>query len=138
MQCDPVCSNYSPCVASCPPDTCDNLMDPLKTERLCNSETCVEGCKLKECPIGSVYSNSSYLECVPKSSCKPLCLMENGIVYYEGDVMASDACHSCICSRGSKICSGVPCTIAAVSYFFKSIFSRFLSTYIYIYIIKKI
>lgn len=111
MQCDPTCSNYSPCVTSCPPDTCDNFMNPLKTQRLCNLETCVEGCKLKGCPEGSVYVNSSYSECVPITACNPVCLIENGVTYYEGDLMASDTCHTCKCSRGKKICTGVPCSI---------------------------
>lgn len=86
-------------------------MHPMKNQRLCNSAVCVEGCKLKECPEGSVYSNTSYNECVPKNLCKPICLEENGVTYYEGDVMASDACHSCKCSRGSRVCSGIPCAI---------------------------
>ena len=109
MQCDPTCSNYHPCIASCPPDTCENLMHPLKNQRLCNMETCVEGCKLKDCPEGTVYSNSSYGECISKAACKPICMVENGKTYFEGDLMVSDACHSCKCSRGSKVCSGVPC-----------------------------
>jgi von Willebrand factor len=109
MQCDPTCSNYHPCISSCPVDTCDNLMHPQKNERLCNTDVCVEGCKLKECPDGTVYKNSSYSECVPKSVCKPVCLEDNGITYYEGDVMASDSCHSCKCTRGSKVCTGIPC-----------------------------
>lgn len=109
MQCDPTCSNYHPCISACPPDTCENLMHPLKSERLCNGDVCVEGCKLKECPVGHVYSNGSYSECVPKVSCKPICLQENGVTYFDGDVMASDACHTCKCTRGSKVCSGLPC-----------------------------
>lgn len=111
MQCDPTCSNYHACISSCPPDTCDNLMSPLKTQQLCNSETCVEGCKVKDCPEGSVFRNDSYSECVPKSACKPICMVEGGVTYFEGDVMVSDACHTCKCSRGSKVCSGVPCSI---------------------------
>lgn len=111
MQCDPTCSNYHPCISPCPADTCDNLMHQSKSERLCNSDVCVEGCKLKDCPEGSVYANNSYSECVPKSVCKPICLEENGITYYENDVMASDSCHSCKCTRGSKVCTGVPCSI---------------------------
>jgi von Willebrand factor len=109
MQCDPECSNYSPCIESCPVETCDNMMHPLKNERLCSTDNCVEGCKLKGCPIGSVYKNDSHAECVPKSICKPICLQENGITYYDGDEMASDACHTCKCTRGSKVCVGIPC-----------------------------
>lgn len=113
MQCDAECSGYSPCVSACPLDSCDNLMDPQKQARLCNTETCVEGCKRRECPAGSVYSNTSYVECVPKTLCKPICLVESGIVYYEGDVMTNDSCHICKCSRGSRICSGEPCAMAS-------------------------
>lgn len=109
MQCDPTCSNYYPCIPSCPPDTCDNLMHPLRNQRLCKDDVCVEGCKIKECPDGTVYNNGSYIDCVPKSTCKPICLVENGVTYYEGDIMISDACHSCTCTRGSKVCSGKPC-----------------------------
>lgn len=111
MQCDPTCSNYQPCISPCPTDNCDNLMQPQRNERLCNSDVCVEGCKLKDCPAGQVYSNSSYMECVPKSACKPICLEELGVAYYEGDVMSSDACHTCKCTRGSKVCTGLPCSI---------------------------
>lgn len=111
MQCDPLCSNYNACIEPCPVETCDNMMHPLKHERLCKTEMCVEGCKLKECPNGLVYRNDSFLDCVPKATCKPICLQENGITYYEGDVMTSDSCHSCTCTRGSKVCSGIPCTL---------------------------
>jgi von Willebrand factor len=111
MQCDPTCSNYSPCVSACPPDTCDNLMHPMRSQRLCASDGCVEGCKLNECPEGSVYDNSSYMSCVAKSLCKPVCLVDNDKTYYEGDVMTSDACHTCKCTRGSKTCSGEPCSV---------------------------
>lgn len=119
MQCDPECSSYSPCISTCPPDSCDNMMDQMKQQRLCNSETCVEGCKLRGCPEGSIYSNTTYMECVPKTSCRPICLVEDGTVYYEGDVMTTDPCHICKCSRGSRICSGSPCAsgIADVSAF---------------------
>lgn len=109
MQCDPACSNYNPCIDACPTETCDNLMHPLNHERLCKSEMCVEGCKLKECPDGMVYHNDSYVDCVPKATCKPICLQQNGITYYEGDILSSDACHTCKCTHGSKVCSGVPC-----------------------------
>lgn len=71
---------------------------------------CVEGCKLKECPEGLVYRNDTFMDCVPKATCKPICLQENGITYYEGDIMTFDSCHSCTCTRGSKVCSGIPCT----------------------------
>lgn len=111
MQCDPTCSNYNPCIPSCPADTCDNLMHPSKNERLCNADVCVEGCKLKGCPEGSVYANKSFSECVPKSLCKPVCLIDSGVTYYEGDIMQSDACHSCKCTRGGKLCTGLPCAI---------------------------
>lgn len=109
MQCDPTCSNYNPCIDSCPVDTCDNLMHPLNHERLCKSEMCVEGCKLKECPENMVYQNDSHVDCVPKATCRPICLHQNGITFYEGDVISSDVCHTCKCARGSQVCSGVPC-----------------------------
>lgn len=43
MQCDPHCSNYDACVPSCPVETCDNILDQGKDQRMCNEDTCVEG-----------------------------------------------------------------------------------------------
>lgn len=116
MQCDPTCSNYNPCVPSCPQETCDNLMHPSKSERLCNSDVCVEGCLLKGCPTGSIYKNDSFSECVPKSECKPICLQVNGITYLEGDIMTIDSCHTCKCTRGKSVCTGLPCEESSSPY----------------------
>jgi hypothetical protein len=85
------------------------MMHPLKNERLCANDNCIEGCKLKECPNGMVYRNESHIDCVPKSICKPICLQHNGITYYEGDIISMDACHTCKCTRGAKICTGTSC-----------------------------
>lgn len=109
MQCDPTCSNYNPCIEACPVETCDNMMHPLKQERLCKSDNCIEGCKLRECPTGTVYKNDSYTDCVPKSICKPVCMVVDGVTYYEGDVLESDGCYTCKCSRGAEVCTGSPC-----------------------------
>lgn len=86
MQCDERCSNYSPCISTCPLETCDNLLTQNKLTKSCSEDTCVEGCSFKLCPPGYVYSNSSHLECVPRSTCKPICLEENGVTYYEGTI----------------------------------------------------
>lgn len=109
MQCDERCSRYSPCISTCPIETCDNLLINDKLSKTCGEDTCVEGCAPKPCSPGFIYSNSSYLDCVPRNTCKPVCLEENGVVYYEGDLMEEDECHSCYCSREEKFCKGQPC-----------------------------
>lgn len=114
MQCDPHCSEYSACIPSCPLDTCDNTLDQAKDQRLCNEDTCVEGCKLKPCPEGEIYKNDSYIECVPKSVCKPICLQIDGKPYYEGDVTKSDNCQTCHCSKGKQVCIGIPCAPTSI------------------------
>lgn len=78
---------------------------------MCLEDTCVEGCQLKPCPENQIYTNDSYTECVAKSICKPECLKINDIVYNEGDIIRSDACHTCRCTRGKEVCSGEPCSI---------------------------
>lgn len=82
---------------------------------MCKEDTCIEGCEISKCQEGYVYSNNSYLECVPKSTCRPVCMMENDKTYFEGDIISSDKCHSCVCSRGKKVCTGVPCVTTNVS-----------------------
>lgn len=109
MQCDSHCSEYKACVPPCAVDTCDNMLTQGKDQQLCNSDSCVEGCLIKPCPIGQIYRNDSFAECVPKSVCRPICLQQNGVDYYEGDVVRSDKCHTCHCSKGKEICSGTPC-----------------------------
>lgn len=117
MQCDPHCSEYNQCIPSCPVETCDNLLDQGKDQRMCNDDTCVEGnnlvmsfslkllifffegCKIKPCPEGQIYLNNTFIECVPKSICKHVCLERDGITYYEGDLMDGDDCSTCHCSR---------------------------------------
>lgn len=114
MQCDPHCSEYKPCISACGVETCDNLLHHGKDSKLCSEDTCVEGCHIKPCPEGQIYSNSSFLECVPKSVCRPPCMHVNGIDYYEGDVTFSDNCQTCHCSKGKEICIGVPCTATSI------------------------
>ncbi|GLH02043.1 Hemocytin [Gryllus bimaculatus] len=110
MQCDEKCSSYSPCIETCPKTTCENQFIVKGLSQLCKEDTCVEGCELKPCPPGQVYYNKTALECVPIASCKTVCIEENGIIYYEGDLMEQDECHSCYCSRHKKSCKGTPCT----------------------------
>ncbi|XP_046603352.1 hemocytin isoform X1 [Neodiprion virginianus] len=109
MQCDEDCSTYSPCVSTCPRETCDNIFILGDNSHLCSLDSCVEGCLPKPCPEGKIYQNSSYSECVPKASCKPVCMVIDGVTYYEGDQIESDDCHSCYCSRSKKTCQGQPC-----------------------------
>ncbi|KAJ3643777.1 hypothetical protein Zmor_026489 [Zophobas morio] len=114
MQCDERCSNYSPCVSTCPTETCDNLLVGQKS-KTCNEDSCIEGCVPKPCAPGQIYLNSSFLECVPRNICRPVCLEINGVTYYEGDLIEGDDCYSCYCSRGEKICKGQSCTTQHVT-----------------------
>jgi len=112
LQCDERCSIYSPCVSTCPHETCDNLMTVKYGTHLCAEDTCVEGCQFKPCPKGQVYWNASYTECTAKSTCtKPFCAEIEGIMYYEGDRVSGDDCQTCFCSRGKVTCKGEPCSI---------------------------
>ncbi|XP_044578140.1 hemocytin isoform X1 [Cotesia glomerata] len=113
MQCDESCSSYSPCLSTCPQETCDSLTF-TNVSKLCVQDTCVEGCLTKSCPEGEVYRNSTLKECVPKALCKPLCLEIEGVIYYEGDKVSSDACQTCFCSRGKIICNGAPCVSSSI------------------------
>ncbi|XP_068082174.1 hemocytin [Anabrus simplex] len=110
IQCDEKCSNYQPCVKTCPVETCDNHLKFKSLTHLCKEETCVEGCEIKPCPPGQVYYNNSATECVPVASCKPLCLQFDNVTYYEGDLVKKDDCHSCYCSHNKVTCIGTPCT----------------------------
>lgn len=111
LQCDEKCSTYSPCVSTCPRETCDNSMTVRDSSHLCTEDTCVEGCQFQSCSEGQVYRNASYTECIPKSMCaKPSCIELDGVIYYEGDRISGDDCHSCFCSRGKVICKGEACT----------------------------
>lgn len=109
MQCDAHCSEYQPCISACEIETCENLMQQGNDQKLCHEDTCVEGCQLKTCPVGQIYTNSSYTECVPRSVCRPVCFTKNGTDFYEGDITKSDDCQTCHCSKGKEICLGVPC-----------------------------
>lgn len=114
MQCDEHCTSYSPCISTCPIETCDNLLIQNQLSKLCSEDTCIEGCQPKSCPTGYVYLNSSLTECVPRNSCKVFCMEKNGKTYYEGDLVEEDECHSCFCSRGKKTCQGQPCSTVMV------------------------
>ena len=48
IQCDEKCSHYSPCVQTCPKQTCDNYIIHKKFNQLCSEDACVEGV-LKVC-----------------------------------------------------------------------------------------
>ncbi|XP_066254573.1 hemocytin [Euwallacea similis] len=117
MQCDQRCAEYQPCISTCPHETCDNLMVNDKLSKSCSEDACIEGCSPKPCPPDHVYLNESYIECVPRNICKPICMEFEGVVYYEGDLMQEDDCHSCYCSRGEKICKGQPCSSTEVPVF---------------------
>ncbi|KAH8249445.1 hypothetical protein KR032_009614, partial [Drosophila birchii] len=109
MQCDTQCSDYSACTPACPTETCDNLLDQGDAARLCHHENCVEGCQVKPCPINQIYLNDSYTTCVPRTDCRPVCLIRGNITYYEGDVTYTDDCATCRCSKKKEVCSGQPC-----------------------------
>ncbi|KAL0131073.1 hypothetical protein PUN28_002574 [Cardiocondyla obscurior] len=110
LQCDEKCSTYSPCISTCPRETCDNSMIVRDSSHLCMEDICVEGCQFQPCPEGQVYRDANYTECIAKSTCaKPYCIELNGVTYYEGDKISGDDCHSCFCSRGKVICKGEAC-----------------------------
>ena len=110
MQCDPKCSSYSPCISACPVETCENFMQTSNKQLMCLEDSCVEGCDIKKCENQNfIYANDSFTQCQPKSDCRAPCLVVNGVTYYENEVISADNCHTCTCSRGSKLCSGVPC-----------------------------
>lgn len=81
--------------------------------------------------------NNTFIECVPKSVCKHVCLERDGITYYEGDSLDGDACSTCHCSRklliqlkqnflhsyvefpiagGKIICIGSPCAAPRIEH----------------------
>lgn len=109
MQCDPHCSEYKSCISACPVETCDNFLDQGVKDRMCMTENCFEGCQIKPCEEGYIYTNSSFSECVPKSKCKPICMEKDGEIFYEGDVIRADECQTCRCSKKKEVCSGLPC-----------------------------
>ncbi|XP_014469310.1 PREDICTED: hemocytin isoform X2 [Dinoponera quadriceps] len=114
LQCNEELSAYSPCVPTCPRETCDNLMTVKDGSHLCAEDTCVEGCQYRPCPAGQVYWNASYAECTPRSTCKkPFCAELDGVTYYEGERVRGDDCQSCFCTRGGVTCKGEPCSTAA-------------------------
>lgn len=43
MQCDTKCSTYSPCISSCPRETCENFLQLKSSSQMCSQEVCVEG-----------------------------------------------------------------------------------------------
>lgn len=110
MQCDERCSNYHPCISTCPIETCDSILTHNTLSKSCQEDACIEGCAPKLCPPEQIFLNSSYLECVPRNVCKPICLEVDGFTFYEGDLIEEDACHDCFCSRGEKVCKGLPCS----------------------------
>ncbi|KAK0088266.1 hypothetical protein PV326_004912 [Microctonus aethiopoides] len=115
IQCDETCSNYSPCMSTCPQETCDNIINLHNNDKhLCNQDACVEGCLSKSCELGYVYVNNSFKECIPRTECKPKCLEIDGIIYYEGDKVSSDECQTCYCSRSKIICNGAPCFVTTI------------------------
>lgn len=102
-------SHYSPCVSACPIKTCGNAEKFGPVAPICAEEHCVEGCEINECENGMIYKNDSFTDCVPRNTCQEACIELDGITYYEGDLVKSDACHSCRCTKGKLVCQGVPC-----------------------------
>ncbi|XP_059045233.1 hemocytin [Achroia grisella] len=115
MQCDDECSNYDPCMSACPLETCDNTIEYAEIKTNCEQEISLPGCKPKKsCPEGSVYSNGTLTECVPRAKCKPLCMtLPDGKEILEGEIIEEDACHTCRCSKKSRVCTGQPCSTIA-------------------------
>lgn len=88
----------------------------LPTNKTCNNMTFLIGCKPKKpCPEGQVYSNNSLTECVPRAKCRPVCMtLPDGRELFEGDIIEQDECHTCRCSKEERVCTGQPCSTAAV------------------------
>lgn len=110
MQCDEGCAHYTPCISTCPIETCDNTLVQSQISKMCREESCVEGCESKACPPDFVFANDSTSECVPRKTCQIFCLEIDGTAYYEGDLVEEDECHSCYCSRNKLSCKGQPCS----------------------------
>jgi hypothetical protein len=53
MQC-PKGSSYSPCVSTCPRETCANAAVYERISTTCKDDLCVEGCEVDSCPEGYV------------------------------------------------------------------------------------
>ncbi|KAK6627245.1 hypothetical protein RUM44_009722 [Polyplax serrata] len=109
MQCS-AGSDYHSCISTCPPKSCKNRhhQHPILFDA-CSREPCVEGCQKPICEPGYVLIDDNSISCVPITTCKSACLTVNNVTYLEGDIMESDDCHSCYCSRHRKICLGMPC-----------------------------
>ncbi|XP_071749958.1 LOW QUALITY PROTEIN: hemocytin-like [Lepeophtheirus salmonis] len=105
MQC-PHHSSYESCVNTCPVKTCKALIVEKASSLSCADEYCVEGCRPDSCPKEHlVYLSDNDYTCIDPDQCeKPKCIVENNKLFYEGDVMESDECHNCTCSRGQKLC----------------------------------
>ena len=102
MQCDRGTS-YKPCISTCKPKTCDNLHEFRNPSQPCHEEPCVEGCAPEQCERGKVYESDQNLQvkhifskiyiinhcfkCINSLDCKMKCLYEDGVQYYEGDIM---------------------------------------------------
>jgi hypothetical protein len=53
------------------------------------------GCQPKECPKGQIHRSANELSCMPISDCaSALCMVVDGVMYAEGDVIERDACHA--------------------------------------------
>ena len=116
LQCNEECSSYTSCMSTCPPVTCDN---PFGSSALCSGDACVEGkyhfeihsippyelllsikffslgCQPRACPRGQIHRSAKELSCMPISDCRSaLCMVVDGVMYAEGDVMERDACHA--------------------------------------------
>ncbi|KAK7109139.1 mucin-5B-like [Littorina saxatilis] len=99
------CQTYSACVSPCPKKTCDNRLtynDQCKDVE----HTCFEGCDLRACPPGQVYSKlQDPVTCIPETMCDTPACKINGKTYREGErvydeTVCNNNCEICNCRKG--------------------------------------
>ncbi|XP_074859171.1 von Willebrand factor isoform X2 [Carettochelys insculpta] len=89
----PIGMEYKECVSPCV-KTCQSL----NINEVCQGQ-CTDGCS---CPVGKLLDGDS---CVDSSECS---CIHSGMRYPSGASVSQD-CNSCICRRGSWICSNEEC-----------------------------
>jgi len=53
------------------------------------------GCQARNCPRGQVHRSSKEMSCISVADCRSaLCMVVDGIMYAEGEIMEKDLCHA--------------------------------------------
>uniref|UniRef100_A0A1Y1MR36 VWFD domain-containing protein n=3 Tax=Photinus pyralis TaxID=7054 RepID=A0A1Y1MR36_PHOPY len=91
MQCDSTCSHYDPCISICPSKDDVSPYVYKKQSHLCGKkDVCLEGCKARSCSA--------------LATVKLPCMVIEGKVFYEGDLIEESECRACHCWGGKKEC----------------------------------